>query len=206
MKKSCRNVSLILLLSPIVLPAQHVRDDWKYLAHPFDLEAVLDHSLADAPLRAEERAQIYKLIDDKTVHDSFRDNQREEEHRTVLDARVGWITLAEDGGKQMVVRGPKQFCGANWNCSIWVFVRQGGKLRLVLSTGGNTFMIEKSSAYGFRAISTFWHMGADEGVFAVYRWDGAEYKEADCYDAKFDLDHRDRPPVTTDCPSHNPFD
>jgi hypothetical protein len=194
-------VFFIVFLSPLILPAQHVRDDWAYLEHRFDLETQLDHSLADAPLTAAERAQIYKLIDDKTIHDSFGDSEREEERKAVLGARVGSISLAEDGSRQIVVRGPKQFCGATMNCSIWIYVRHKGQLRLALSTGGNILMIKSNTANGFHDVSTYWHMAADEGAFSVYRWDGSEYKQADCYSARFDLDHRDQPPSTADCPA-----
>ena len=201
MRFTAVNALLVALLFPITLSAQHIRDDWRYLAHPFDLEARLDHTLADAPLTAEERAEIVGLIYEKTNHDSLTDAGRQEERRTLLSSRVGSIALAEDGSKQIVVRGPKQFCGANMNCSIWIFVRREGKLRLELSTGGNTLVIKRSSAHGFHDIAMFWHLGADEGSVDVYRWDGAEYRKADCYIAKFDLGHPDKPPLMIDCPT-----
>lgn len=181
--------------------AQNTRDDWRYLTHSFDLNAHLTDSLADAPLTSEERAQIYKLIDDKTIHDSFTDNRRDEERETVLSARIGSITLAQDGSKQVIVQGPEQFCGATGNCSIWIFVRSRGRLKLVLATGGNTFIIKKTVSRGFHDVATYWHMSAFEGGFGVYRWNGTQYESIDCYSAKFDLDHPDQPPVTTDCPT-----
>jgi len=76
-----RTIRLICLLAVLcggVAAAQSSRDDWK-LRSSFDLDAHLTHSLADAPLTSKEREQIYRLIDNQTVHDSFTDEQRDEE-------------------------------------------------------------------------------------------------------------------------------
>jgi hypothetical protein len=82
---------LLAILCGGVAAAQSSRDDWKQLRSSFDLKAHLTHSLADAPLTSRERAQIYRLIDNKTVHDSFTDEQRDKERKTVMSARVGSI-------------------------------------------------------------------------------------------------------------------
>lgn len=84
----------------------------------FDLEAHLSSSLANANLSDQERGQIYSLIDDKTIHESFPDNQRDNERETVLSARVGLISLTGGQSQQIVVRGPAITCGHSWNCSI----------------------------------------------------------------------------------------
>jgi hypothetical protein len=57
-------------------------------------------------------------IDDKTIHDSYGANERDEERRTVFSSRVGFVSLAEPDGNQMVVEAPQQFCGASGKCSI----------------------------------------------------------------------------------------
>ena len=170
----------------------------------FDLDAHLIYSLSNAPLTDGERKQVYRLIDDKTIHDSLTDEQRDKERETVLSARVGLIMLADDGSKQIVVLGPSQFCGANWNCSIWVFTRQRGRLRLVLQTGGGVFIVSKTSHRGFRDLATGWHMGAQEEEFRVYQWDGSKYNEFDCYRAQFDPNDRGRPSRIEDCPRMSP--
>lgn len=46
------------------------------------LEAHLCSSLANANVSDQERSQIYSLVDDKTIHDSFPDNQRDKERET----------------------------------------------------------------------------------------------------------------------------
>jgi hypothetical protein len=63
------------------------------------VNANLIYLLADAPLTRKERGQIYQLIDNETVHESITDAQRDEEGKTVLSSRVGWIVLAENGNQ-----------------------------------------------------------------------------------------------------------
>lgn len=189
----------LVVLCGGVTAAQSSRDDWKQLRNSFDLEAHLTHSLADAPLASKERAQIYRLIDNKTIHDSFTDGQRDEERKSVMSARVGSIVLAEDGRQQVLVQGPRLFCGANYNCSIWVFIRHREQLQLALETGGNVFMVRRTSHHGFRDVATGWHTSAVEEGFAVYHWNGSKYEQVDCYSAKFDPNSRSMPPVITDC-------
>jgi len=182
--------------------AQGSRDDWKYLRSSFDLEAHLTHSLADAPLAREEREQIYRLIDDKTIHDSFTDQQQDEERKTVLSARVGSIGLADDGSQQVLVQGPAMFCGASGNCSLWIFTRHRGKLQLILAGGGSVLIVRKTSSHGFHDLATGWHMSAEEEAMAVYRWNGAKYEQVDCYSARFE--GASETPVFTDCPKGFP--
>jgi protein required for attachment to host cells len=108
-----RTIPLVCLLAVLfrgVAAAHSSRDDWKP-GSSFDLDAHLTHSLADAPLTRKEREQIYRLIDNQTVHDSFADEQRDEERKTVMSARVGSIVLAEGGSQQVLVQGPTLFCG-----------------------------------------------------------------------------------------------
>lgn len=176
--------------------AQSTRDDWKQIGSPFDLQDHLTHSLRDAPLTSTERTQIYRVIDDKTIHDSFTDDQRQEERDTVLRARVGSIDLADDGSRQILVQGPAEFCGATGNCSLWVFVRRGDRLQLALAAGGGILIIKPTSHRGFHDVATGWHTSAFEEVLRVYCWNGAKYAEVDCYSAKLDQD----PPTITDCP------
>lgn len=190
---------LLAILCGGVAATQSSRDDWKQLRSSFDLKAHLTHSLADAPLTSRERAQIYRLIDNKTVHDSFTDEQRDEERKTVLSARVGSIVLAEDGSQQVLVQGPALFCGANYNCSIWIFIRQRGQLHLALEAGGGALILRNTSSHGFRDVATAWHMSGFEEAFGVYRWNGRKYEEVDCYSVKHDRNDPDKPPEIAGC-------
>lgn len=204
--KTARGMRIIPLLCLLAVlggrdaAAQTLRGDWKQLdSSSLDWKVHLEHSLAEAPLTSGERAQIYRVIDNKTIHDSFTDAQRDEERKTVMSARVGSIALAEDGSQQVLVQGPALFCGANYNCSIWIFVRRRGHLQLALATGGGAFIVRNTSSQGFRDLATGWHMSGDEERFGVYRWNGIKYEQIDCYNAKFDWNDRDKPPVITDC-------
>lgn len=196
-RRSIPVMCLLMVLSGGVAAAQSSRDDWKP-GSTYRVNAKLLYSLANAPLTTMERQQIYRLLDNKTVHDSFTDAQRGEERETVMDARIGFIELAEGGGQQVLVQGPSLFCGASGNCRYLVFTRQRERLRLVLDAGGD-FVVRKTSSHGFHDVVTSWHMSAYEQLINVYRWNGAEYKGADCYSINHDRDNLDKPPMIAGC-------
>jgi hypothetical protein len=179
--------------------AQTARDDWKSSQNRFDLKAHLTDSLADAPLTAAERAEIYRVVDGKTIHDSFLENERDKERQTVLSSRVGRIELGSDHSEQIFVRGPDLFCGATGNCSIWIFARDNGHLRLILETGGGLFIVKATETQGFHDVATGMHMSAFEEGFAVYRWNGEKYTQIDCYYTRLDPKDDRTPPVISNC-------
>jgi hypothetical protein len=181
-----------------MLSGQGVRDEWRQLGS-FDLEAHLSSSLANANLSDQERRQIYNLIDDKTIHDSFTDDQRDKERETVLSARAGLISLTDGQSEQIVVRGPAITCGHSWNCSILILTRDKGGLHPILRTGGGAFIISKTSHLGFHDIATAGHISAEEEAFGVFEWDGRQYTQVDCYTARFDLNDRNGPPKLESC-------
>jgi hypothetical protein len=188
---------LLMVLSGGVAVAQSSRDDWKP-GSTYRVSAKLVYSLANAPLTTVERQQIYRLLDNETVHDSFTDAQRDQERETVMDARIGFIELAEGGGQQVLVQGPSLFCGASGNCRYLVFIRQRERLRPVLDAGGD-FVVRKTSSHGFHDVVTSWHMSAYEQLINVYHWNGTEYRGADCYSVNRDRDNPDKPPMIAGC-------
>ena len=190
-------ICILIALSGAAVEGQSLRDDWKP-GKARGLDGKLVHSLADAPLSAKERVEIYRVLDNSTVHDSFTDAQRADERETVMGARVGFIELSRGGGRQVLVQGPRLFCGASGNCRYLVFVQQGERLRLVLDAGG-AFLVRNSSSHGFRDVTTSWHMSAYEALFNVYRWNGTKYVRADCYSVNYDRDDPDKPPLVAGC-------
>jgi len=178
-----------LLIFGNIAGAQPARDDWK--VKPFDLEAHLTHTLADAPLTSIERDQIYRIVDED-VHDSFSDAGREEERKVVMSLLVGSIALARDGSQQILVRGTKDFCSPTGNCSLWILVRKAGQFRLALGTEGQVMIVRSSFARGFHDIAIGLHDSAFVEQYTVYGWDGTGYKQADCYSTEYPAD-ADRP-------------
>jgi hypothetical protein len=162
-----------------VATAQTQGDSWKLKA--FDLGAHLTHSLADAPLTSAERAQIYRVIDNQNMHDSYSDAQRDQERAMVMSTRVGSVTLAEDGSEQVVAEGPADFCGAGGQCAIWIFVRQNGQLQLALQATGATFIVRKGSSGGLHDIAMGTNFSAWDTEYNDYRWNGRKFVQADCY-------------------------
>jgi hypothetical protein len=184
------------------MSGQGRREEWKQKA--FDLDAHLTYSLANAPLADAERNQIIEAMDDKTIHDSFSNAERDKEREAILRARVGWIMLADTGSEQLVVRGTFPLCGATGNCSVWIFARESERLRLLLRTGGSVFIVSANSSQGFHDIVTGWHVSAFETGFGLYRWDGIRYKQSDSYCVQFAADDREKPPAIKDCPPSPP--
>lgn len=173
-----RKSLLGVVLYGTIAIAQIKRDSWKL--KPFAPEPNLPYSLADAPLSNSEREQIYKVIDNKGVQESFTDQQRELERETVMSSRIGSIALARNGSEQVFVEGPPSMCGARTQC-IRIFVRQEGQLRLVFDSWGTGFSVQASYHDGFHDIGTGTIWSAWETEYRDYRWDGATYQQTDCY-------------------------
>jgi hypothetical protein len=187
---------LIVFLFTSALVAERPRDDWKL--KPFDWESHLTHSLAEAPLTANERDQIYRIVDED-VHDSFGDAERAEERKAVMSFRVGSVALARNGSEQILVRGTGAFCGGTGNCSMWIFVRHDPELRLALGTEGQVLIVRNSFTQGFHDIAVGLHDSAFMMDYTVYRWDSFTYKQADCYAAIFPIDGGSSIPAIKGC-------
>lgn len=192
MRTIVANVVLIALASSGILVAQRARDEWRDMKQSLQ-GGSLDHSLGDAQLTIGDRKLIYEQVYDPAY---LFWGDREERRKTVLSSRMGAIALA-DGGEQIVVWGPNEYCGATGNCLIWIFARLGGKLRLVLRAHASTLVIKNHSTQGFHDVFTYQNMSGGEGFFRVFRWHGSEYREVDCYSAAYGYKQGD---PTTDCP------
>jgi hypothetical protein len=175
------------------IAAQTSRDDWKQSS--FDLEAHLDHTLANAPFTSGERTQIYQVIEKFALTE-----KQKEEPETLMSARVGSIQLADDGSQQILVQGPyAAFCGASGNCPMWIFTTSpNGQLRLALEMFGNAVILRTTSSQGFHDFATASHFSAYEEYFSVYRWNGDKYDQIDCYKATHDSDNSN-PPAIANC-------
>jgi hypothetical protein len=186
-----------------IVLAQSSREGWKQLRNRVSFGESLDHSLEDAPVTAEERAQIYTLIDG-LIRPSFTDDEREEERRIVLSTRVGLIALASNHRKQILVQAPLKFCGATGNCELWIFMRRSGKARLILEEEGLDLVAGEKTSHGFTDLVVPFHNSGSETSFSVYRWDNLAYKRVDCYIATSDPTHPEQPAITHDCPGLAP--
>ena len=178
-----------------IASAQHPRDSWKL--RPIDLDAHLEHTLADAPLSSADRARLYRLIDDdERMHGSFSDSQPDEERKMIMSTRIGSIVLADSGSKQILAAGPDDCNGAANQC-IRIFVRQRGRLLLALDEAEVVFTVLKSSSKGFHDITVGLHLSAWDTVYHDYQWDGNGYKQVDCYVTKYDRngDFSDSPKI-----------
>ncbi len=177
---------LTILLCASAATAQHPRDSWKI--KPFDLQPQLSHSLVDAPLTSNEREQIRRSI------------KRSNEPEADTDFLVGSIALARNGSDEIVVRGTKEFCGATGNCSMWIFVRKNGQLRLALATIGQLLIVQKSVSWGFHNIAIGMQGGAFMEQYKDFRWNGSNYEQINCYLTEYSIDaDRSEQPAIKGC-------
>ena len=185
--------TLGVFLCVSIAAAQLQRNSWKL--KPLQPEPHLSRTLADAPLSGTERDQIYRVIDNKDLHESFTDQQREQERETVMSFLVGSIVLARNGNDQVLVEGPLPICGARTQC-ILIFVHQGDELRLVFDASATNFVVQTSSHNGFHDLGTATIWSSWETEYRDYRWNGVRYRQADCY-RKNDTAQG---PVIAECP------
>ncbi len=185
------NTRYVVLIALIVLSgialAQHTRDAWQHLKNRVDFTQQLTYSLANAPITTEERNQIYALLDNKSIHQAFTDDEREEERKVVLSASVGLVSLGRDGRQQIVVRGMLPYlCSPTGNRQLWIFMRQSGKVRRTLDDEVNGLIVGRNCYAGFTDVLVSFHNSAFESSFTAYRWNGTIYKRIDCYLATSD--------------------
>ena len=195
------STGLAMVLLVLVALAQNPGDEWKS-AGAISVQQSLASSLENAPLTRDERAEIYRVVDNPAIHGSFypfNAENREKEQRTVMSSRVGFIQLAEGAPRQILVQGPLESCGANGNCSYWIFSRQHNHLRLLLHAAGD-LTLRHATSRGYRDVSTSWHMSAFEHFVNIYHWDGSKYESAKCFDVKADGDNSEKQQVVGGCP------
>ncbi len=152
----------------------------------------LSHSLREAPLSETERADTYRVVDDKIAHDSFPESERAKERETVLSSLVADARMAATRQAQVLVRSPELFCGAA-NCTFWLFLRESGHLQLILETGGTGLEIRSATNHGFHDLVAGSHMSAFEQGCTVYRWNGRKYTAIESYTCKFSREDLDKP-------------
>lgn len=192
-----RRVIVILVLCAASGIAQNSRVSWKL--RQISIEAPLRYSLANAPLDHGEREEIFKRIDQLAAH-AVRE-QKAERDATIMNSQLRFIGLGDTGSEQLLVRVPDRWCGSG-GCSLWVFLRQAGRLQPMFQGFAALFILQKRSHNGFRDITTASHYGANEEEYRDYRWDGVNYHQVDCYSAKYTS--LDRPkaaqrPMITEC-------
>jgi hypothetical protein len=193
-------VGLVFLLSAQAGTAHNARDDWKPEALSRDLLPSVRYSLADAPITSVEREQIYRQVDADLRSDGLvEDENPDKEQEFVMGAHVGKIQLAEKGPEQILVQAPRESCG-NGGCSLWIFVRRGRRLQVVLRAGGGALIPRKTVSHGYHDVTTVWHLRGGEARFEVYSWNGRKYVNTDCYITQVDAYSSQNQPVIKNCP------
>jgi hypothetical protein len=169
-----------MLTSVTLSLGQTSRDAWKYEINDEHVitSRNLDKYISD--LSEVEQSQIWQLI-----NGSFKEGRESvsDQKKRFLAMNAGEISLSVRGEKQVIVQGTgdTRSCSPTGNCAVWLFTRERGKLRLILSAEAVWIVIGESRTKGMADLTLRTHMSADDSMFDVYRWNGSKYEPIDCY-------------------------
>ena len=157
----------------------------------------------NAAVTAKEKQEIFKLIkSDAQVVEYFynllKENKPKEEANLTRSLTVKKMDLNADGQPEYVaVLNDVYFCGAHGNCPTWVYRKTGGEYNLLLSTGGQTLKLEKTSTEKFRDLRSSGSSSASEYNWTIYKFDGTTYKSDMCYSSVY-TEGKKKPTVTSE--------
>lgn len=87
-----------------------------------------------------------------------------------------------DGQNELAIRN---LCAMVGNCSFTVFRKKGKSYEIILESAAGavqTFRLERTKSNGYFDIKTTDHGDAWSGGIDIYKFDGAKYKVAECFD------------------------
>lgn len=173
MNQKSRYVSLLIAVSLLQAQTSPTRTDTE--THK---TGIGDSSLEVKDLSHSEQVQICDAIVKQRQAQGTPDTSLPNARDILLNIQATEIKLSIGRSKQLLVQGNTggEFCGVTGNCSIWVFVREHGRLRLVLSEFGDGIVVEKTVTRGMHDIAVHSHMSVSDSNEMVYRWTGTEYK------------------------------
>ncbi|MGA7410073.1 MAG: hypothetical protein WBW33_06270 [Bryobacteraceae bacterium] len=191
-------IALVLIQGCVI--GQRVRDDWKVGFKAAELRPRLETTLEKALLTKPQHADILAALADKTFTDSYSSEELPEAKRQLEKTSLG-MHVAGDRASFFVLEGaPGELrCGATGNCPIWVFLRRGTAVTLVLESKVWGLILRNETSHGLPDLVTNGHQSAREGFYLVYRFDGSKYHQSDCYIAHYGDDGDPKPIRMTDC-------
>jgi hypothetical protein len=86
-----------------------------------------------------------------------------------------------DGQNELAIRN---LCAMVGNCSFTVFRKKGESYEIILESEGGavqTFKLERTKSNGYFDLKTTAHGDAWSGGIEIYKFDGAKYKVAECF-------------------------
>ena len=91
------------------------------------------------------------------------------------------VRLANDGSRQLLIRGAGLcLCGAQ-NCGFWIYRKRGDGYQLLLKGAGSvTVKAARQMNKGYRDITSESHASAIETIVRTYRFDGQQYQLQRC--------------------------
>jgi hypothetical protein len=79
-------------------------------------------------------------------------------------------------------------CGATGNCEFWAVRQNGTGFEVLLETDMvHFFSISKTRTNGYRDIETSAHGSATFSELTLYKFDGKQYRRAQCWDRVYEL-------------------
>lgn len=121
-------------------------------------------------------------------------------------ASVVLLDVNGDGRKELAMQSG---CAAVGNCVFWVFQKTGdGYTQLLIADMVQRFKLRKTRTNNYYDLETSSHDSANSGGIAVYKYNGSEYKIAECFGYEYELTGKmiNGQSVTRDTPTLTPAD
>ena len=132
---------------------------------------------------------IAQMREDQSGSDR-RDQLSEKQMRQAArEARIVFVDLAERGINEVIAQaGDDAQCSPTGNCSLWVLRREKHGYHVILSApSAQTFTIQSDRTHGFHDLVLGMHRSAFESELRLFKFDGARYKQAGCYEASWEF-------------------
>ena len=147
------------------------------------LSPKLTYTLKDARLSVQERNDILAVIGNVVPPSAFPTGHDMDRRDYLLGAFVGSVDLAGNGSRQVAVTfgSDRMMCGATGNCNIWLFSLEYGQAKLILDSNGWGLTVRPETTHGLRDVVVESHQSAWDTALEVFQFNGARYKQVDCY-------------------------
>ncbi|MDT4955089.1 MAG: hypothetical protein QOJ02_3227 [Acidobacteriota bacterium] len=102
------------------------------------------------------------------------------------DMRVKKTDLNRDGQPDYIIdiRDAEWGMCTKGNCLRWVYRKSGNGYKSLLSTTSVALSMERSSTNGYRDLRSS-HDADGEPQVSIYKYDGSQYQESQCYTGKY---------------------
>jgi hypothetical protein len=102
------------------------------------------------------------------------------------ETRIAFLDLSGHGRNEVIAQGGA--CSPTGNCAFWVLQRKRDAYHVILSADSKqTFTVQPTKTNGFHDLVLGMHGSAFDAGLTLYKFDGSEYRDVDCYEARWEV-------------------